>query len=771
MHPDKFLGRATATAKPEMSDGERDTLLVALGQDIAKKREEAIDARKTSGIESVWMECESAYLGIDDANRHEFSGAQWAKPSDMAGPLTRESGYADNSKSTIFPRLTSRYVDTASAKLCEIILPIGDKAFKFGPTPDPEMVKLMDNKDPVAIDGQPVITEPEDGPPQQATNADLAKITVDKATDCAKKAETRVYDWMVESKYPAETRKVVHDGARIGVGVLKGPFPEAKTLRAMTKKQGAVGMEMVQKIAPAMRWIDPWNFFPQDGCGEDIHDGEHVFERDLMSVKKLKKLKEQPGYIKEKIDQVLAEGPGKCYVDGREENKSNKKRFEIWYYYGTVKREMLTAAKSVGAEDLPEDKEDVDVIVSMVNDSPIRAVINPLDSGSFPYRVMTWSRRPGHWAGVGVAEQISAPQRMVTAATRALLNNTGVSSGVQIILDQLGIVPADGSWKITPNKVWYKTAESMSASVKDAFNAIVIPNIYQAIMVVIEYGMKLAEESCGIPLITQGQTGPSSPETFGQAELQDNNAHTWLRSIGYRFDDMITDPLVRDLYEYLLLDPEVPDDEKGDFEINAQGSIAMVERAIQEMFFLNLMQMSANPAFKIDPAKVAAMAMKAKRVDPRDVQYSDADQKKMEEQPPPEAPQVQVAKVNAQARLETTKMTTGATLQKAQLDTDRDTLFQQTLNERAKIEDAANQQEMEWKREFDTYKENNAVRRENDKLKAELAMKSAELVTQKELSAAALGADVHKHHNPSPQIATPPTEPAGRAAPGTAYSA
>jgi len=768
MHPNKFLGRSAAKAEPEMTDGERTAILGALGQDLAKKRSEAIDARKSSGIEDVWMECEAAYLGMDDRNRHEFNSAKWAKPSNMAGPLTREYGQTDSTKSTIYPRLTSRYVDTASAKLCEILLPIDGKAFKFTATPDPEMVRLMDDKSPVKVDGQQVIHSPEDGQQRPATNADLAKIAVDKAADCAKKAEDRIYDWMVESHYPAEARKVVHDAARIGVGVLKGPFPEAKKLRAMSGEKGDIALTLVQKIAPAMRWIDPWNVFPQDGCGEDIHDGDHVFERDTMSPKRLKKLKDQPGYLGEMIDKVLEEGPGKCYVDGREDKKSAKKQFEIWYYYGTVKRDILTAAKSVGAEDIPSDKAEVDVIVTMVNDSPIRAVINPLDSGAFPYRVMTWSRRPGHWAGVGVAEQISAPQRMVTGATRALLNNTGVSSGVQIIIDQLGIVPADGQPQITPNKIWYKTAESMSSNVRDAFTVFPIPNIYQAIMAVIEYGMKLAEESCGIPLVTQGQTGETSPDTFGQAELQDNNAHTWMRSIGYRFDDMITDPLVRDLYEYLLLDPEVPDDEKGDFEINSHGSIAMVERAIQESTLMGMLGASANPAFKVDPAKLFATVCKAKRIDPRDIQYSEEDQKKMADQPQPEAPQVQIAKLNAQARLEATKMTTSATMQRAQLDVDRDTEFQKAINQRAQIDDEANQQEMQWKREFEMYKENNSVKRENEKLKAQLAMKSAELVTQKELSAAALAAG---HARTSPQVATPPSEPAGRAPNGQAYQA
>ena len=46
-----------------------------------------------------------------------------------------------------------------------------------------------------------------------------------------------------------------------------------------------------------------------------------------------------------------------------------------------------------------------------------------------------------------------------------------------------------------------------------------------------------AEESTSIPLITQGQTGPTTPDTFGAAQLQNNNANQLLRSVGYAVDE------------------------------------------------------------------------------------------------------------------------------------------------------------------------------------------------------------------------------------------
>jgi hypothetical protein len=53
-------------------------------------------------------------------------------------------GRADQ-KSTVFLRLTSRYVDAGSAKLGEILLPIDHKAFSIDETPVPELIRLKDD--------------------------------------------------------------------------------------------------------------------------------------------------------------------------------------------------------------------------------------------------------------------------------------------------------------------------------------------------------------------------------------------------------------------------------------------------------------------------------------------------------------------------------------------------------------------------------------------------------------------------------------------------
>lgn len=641
--------------------------LEKLGNVLATKRKDAIDARKASGIEKVWEACEDAYLGMDDANRHEFKDAKWAKPNSMTGPITSESLYQDDSRSTAYVRLTSRYVDAGAAKLSEILLPANEKAFSFSPTPIPDLIEAKEDPTPaVTAQGAPItrpatpeelggMTDATAVPPvAPVTHSDLAMHLMNEASKKAKKAETQVSDWLVECGYRAENRKVIHDAARLGVGILKGPFAVERKAQAVRKDKmtGEIVVSHFEKIAPAAKWIDPWNVFPDGACGENIHHGDYIFERDFLAPRLLKDLKKRKGYIAEQIDKVLKEGPSKQLEDSKNPNEEDKKsRFVVWYYYGTISREDMAVAEAVGVESLPEDVTEVYAIITMVNDTVIRATINPLESGRFPYDAMPWSRRAGSWAGVGVAEQVNMPQRMCNAATRSLLNNAGYSCGPQIIIDRQAITPASiNDWTIRPNKIWFKEPDSILDDVRKAFMAVEIPNVGDQMMKVIEYAFKLAEEATNIPLISQGQTGPTTPETLGATQLQNNNANTLLRSIGYSYDDYITEPKVQAFYEWLLLDPNVPEDTKGEYLIDAHGSVAMVERAIQDQTLAQMGQMVLDPNFGMDPKKWMQEWMRSKHLDPTLMEVSEDEQKKKAEAPPPEAPQVTVAKINATSR-------------------------------------------------------------------------------------------------------------------------
>jgi len=748
-------------AEIERPQAERADRLHGLATHIAKLRDEAVAARKESGIEATWHDNEEAYLGIDDLTRNDFMAAKWAKPMTMEGGLIKKTNPADSTKATAFVMVTARYVDAGTAKVCETALPVDGKPFTLKATPVPELSSASEDSTPAEqITGQPM-----PGPDGQPVAVkDLAKHQIEKAEKAAEKACARIYDWMVEYKHPAEMRKVIFDGARIGTGVIHGPIPEPRKARVLRRdaQSGAVALEIVQKIKPAARWVDPWNFYPAPGCGEDIHRGGHAFEYDRMLAAELAGLS-GPGWIKPAIMEVIKEGPNKVNLEqGNPHEPQHKKQFDVWHFTGKIARAAFEAANGDQAEELPEGVDEVQAVVTLVNDRVVRAIRPVLESDNLPYRVFNWRRRAGHWAGVGVAEQVKTPQKIVNAATRAMLNNAGMSAGSQIVSIMGALIPADGSNKITPDKLWWLDPASAAGidDVRKAFAAFEWPNRTPQLMSIVEYGFKLAEEHSSIPLITQGQSGDTTPDTFGGQQLQDNNANQLLRDVGFGLNDTVTTPLVDDFYEWLLLDPDVPDDEKGDYQVDTSGALAIIEKALQDQFIQQLVAASKDPAYELHQGRCMEALLRSKRLSPEQFQLTEAEKEAKAKQPPPKAPAVEAAEIRANAQVQVAQSRDQLAAQRNQNDVDRDRIYNEVLASREATNYDYNVRRLELERELALLKYANERQISLDDAKVALARDTMKLQVQKELA----GAD-----GEGPQVATPPTEPEGRAAPGRAY--
>lgn len=590
-----------------------------LGVSLAASRSKAMSAREASGIELEWEEDEEHYEGIDDANRGSMRSWRGKPPGQVA---TQTSARGDASTSTVFINITRAYVDAASARIGDMLLPTDDRAWSLGPTPIPELASMAEGKFPPEIVQQAAQEFP--GQPdlaKQKLHAAVDKAVADMADakEKAERAQKRIEDWHVQCQWHAEVRKVLEDATKIGTGVLKGPVPVKEKRIAFSN--GALVMS--EQIQPHSIRLDPWNFYPDPACGESIHNGSHCWERDDITERGLIDLIGAPGYIEEQINLVLQEGamkatriaPDRPLPDGHTPDKSGM--FEIWYFTGSLQKEDLDAT---GCECPDDSYVHVPAQVTMVNNRVIKAIINPLDTGELPYDVMCWQKRTGHWAGVGVSRQIRTPQEIVTGAGRNLMDNAGRAGGPQLVVQQGVVTPHDGIYEVTPWKVWFAGPDVDMAHAENAFRFVLIPMMQKELMEIIQLGLKLAEDVTGLPLLLQGQQG-KAPDTLGGLQMMNNNASAVLRRVARLFDDFITEPHVRRYYAYLLMYGD--DSEKGDFQIDARGSSALVQRDVENQAVGEMANMVGNPIFGIDPKKWAQEWLKAKHLDPKRFDYDD----------------------------------------------------------------------------------------------------------------------------------------------------
>lgn len=792
--------RELEARKQELADR-----LAALAASLEGRRERVVAHRKNSGIEQEWQAAEDAYQGIDDANRVVVSRTQ-RKPSSPDG------GYVDASRpepgrSIVLPNITAPYVDAAAARVADMLLPVDDRPWSIEPTPLPEGVELdaaqqaamqppvaMPGSQPQVLQGQPEQMPP--GMPQEAPGAmpgpsmqaalsalqqraqELQRIK-DEAKDAAEGAQEQIADWLEECQWHEQVRTVIEDAARLGSGVIKGPFPERKVATRVRVVEGAQVVERVSKIVPVSRAVSCWDIFPDVDCGTDIQQGSQLWERTRISAKALRELKEMSRedgsalYLTDEIDKVLTE-------DKRTNSRSegNSESFELWTFYGVLEREDLEAA---GAVDLPED-ETVSAVISMIDGRVIKAAINPLDSGRYPFDVLPWRVVEDSPWGRGVAYQMITPQRIVTAGVRALMDNGGLISVPQIIRRKGSVAPADGRWNMTRGKVWDVLETADEGDVKGFLTAFNVPAAIEELHSIIQLGMKMAEDVTGLPLMMQGQVSPSTPATLGGQIMQHNNAGTTLRRLARMFDDRLTEPHLQRYYEYLMLYGE-DDAIKGDFQIKARGSTALVERDLQGQAISQMGQLVLNPAFGIDPEKWFKEMLKAQRLTPERFLMDEDKKAQLQAMPPPEAPQIAAAKIRAEADaqaaqvkaqidtqlaqlksqtdLQIASIREQALVEKVRMDTDRDTIYRQTQLQREQVAAQGKEQELMLKRELAMLEYANREKISLDKVKADLTKKAMDINATRELVALNARAD---------QLPKPPVEPPGLAPAGESFT-
>ncbi|TFH51255.1 MAG: hypothetical protein E4H01_00700 [Lysobacterales bacterium] len=739
-------------------------VLDRLGESLASTRSDAIQWRASCGIEQQWLEDEEFYDGLDDANRHEHGGRMRGKPFTAPDPQEgRPRG------SNVFFNITRPYVDNFSSRIGDMIMPTdGDKGWSLSATPVPEMVEFANGRMPDHVAKQihtEVLAKNPGMAPEQlkqiidktaddAIAAENEKLK--KARKMAEKAEKRIMDWHVECQFHSHNRRVIDDAAKVGTGVLKGPFPVIR--RQVAFREGKVIVEDV--LRPASIRVDYWNCFPDPECGDNIHNGSSFWERDDITEKRVRLLLRDDKYLRDQILAVLLEGPHQAtkeFVkpdDGQLrglKSRERSKTYEIWYYYGTPNKEELEA---VGLE--AEDDEQVyDVQLEMVNNHVIKASINHLGTGEFPYDFMVCQQVPGSPFGKGVARQMRTPQRVVNSAGRNMMNNAGLAGGPMMVFARGYITPADGSqdYSIEPLKVWEMGELATSIDdVKKAISFIDMPMFQVELERIINLGLQLAEDVTGMPMLMQGQQG-SAPETVGGMQLLNNNASSPLRRIAKIYDDLITEPHITRYYRYLLQWGE--DDEKGDFQVDARGSSALVERDLASQDLAMLGQLVPNPVYGKDPTKWMDEFMKSKRLDPRRLDYDDEEWKKIVEGLAQQAQKGDSSIEVAQVRAQSAEKIAQANIE---METAMATIKEKNDQQAQEREDAYKSLDLEIKRLGLALDAGVAADANQTAIATTLAKIKGQI-------ALALG------QAPSPQIATPAVEPPGRAPNGKAFQA
>jgi hypothetical protein len=778
---------------PEAEQERMEERLQTFGHSLAKQRDEWIRDRYSYGVDKRWIEDEDQYNGKDNINK---AASQMMTSVEQGYPVTTQG--AKPHRSTVFIGMTRQKTNAAEARVADILLPTDDRNWGITPTPNPYLMNMLKDERPASDAGpvgqqmgqqqglpmeQPGMMPPPQGgmappqptmappnipappqpgmPPEAATGLaamamgpqgpqpvtdqagqqlrmkDVARAVMDMANKKAEAMEREIEDQLIECDYNSELRKMIHDAAVLGTGVIRGPIVTNRTRKAWQPYTDAQGqqvhqIEIVEELAPASFRVDPRNVWPDPACGENVHRGKGIYEREQVTAKQIRELAKQPGFMKAQLRKVLEEGPKRSATmqELKDEDQRDVARdlYEMWTYWGEVEHDDLDAAGVNPGE--KDELKTISACVIMINSTVVKAFLNPLEGGDLPYDFYVWEKVSSSCWGYGIPYLMRSQQKVLNAAWRQMMDNAGVSSGPQIVMKPSVIQPADKQWQITSRKVWYATDDVDDVS--KAFATFEFNSHQAELAGIIKMATELVDQETGVPTILQGEKG-AAPDTVGGMQMLMNSANVVLRRLVKQFDDMVTRPHIRRYYDYNMLYNE--DEEiKGDFSINARGSSALLIRDIQNQAFLNLLAAGANPIYGmyLDTEKLFRKALQAQHIDPTDVFKSEEEieqikeqQKAMANQPPPPDPRIEAANLRAQTDL-----------QRAQMQNQGDMAEIEARMQKMQQEAQLKMAELQIQREVEMLKMSNAQNLSLEKIKAQLADTAIKERGRKELFAA-----------------------------------
>lgn len=669
---------------------EDETQLGMLGGRLQRLFDDQVGKR--ADIETRWLEDLRQYNGLYDP--------------DVAAALK------DSNRSQAFINITRPKVNKFEARTGDMLFPTDERNWGIGPTPVPELIDQTGDRTPMTTeDGQAITVG---GKP--VTPADAVGEILKEAKKKAEMMQREMDDQLRECNYNGVGRDVIHSAAVLGTGVLKGPVVIGKTKKSWRQIVDDVGtkaqvMTIEDEHRPIAECVDVWNFYP-DMNARSIDDAEFVFERHYMTRRQIRELKKRPGFIKSQIDLLLQkEGDPRTtsyfVAELRTMSGTSQQdmtgRFELIEYHGPITMADLEACGAEISEDA-DPRDEVEGVVWFADGIVIKAVINPLDTAERPYSIFCCENDDTSIFGLGIPRICRHQQQVINSAWRMAMDNAGLSTGPQIVINERLIRPADGNWALTPRKLWI--LNDPQAPINAAFASFEVNSHTQELLAIINQAKAMVDDESGVKPVDQGDAGVAPRTNLGVAMMMNVHNIDTRRSVKM-WDDGITKPFIGRLYDWNMQYNE-NEDIKGDYRVDARGSSALLVREMQQQSLMQLSQVAMAPPFApmtkwpdMYRKIVSSMQIDTDSVVKTD-QEIEAEKQAQAGQPPQMPPEIQIQmqklqmesqKLQAQMQLEAKKLE--AELFKAQNAAKNDAMDAQTAQAQIQRDFAQFQFEMQ----------------------------------------------------------------------------
>jgi hypothetical protein len=569
---------------------------------------------KRKGYEDLWLKDLRQYKGIYD-------------------PEIKQN--MDPKRSQAFIRETRTKVRTVDARVMDLLFPAnGEKNWGIRPTPEPEfppdveqeliqgltqaiaqssIAQYQQQVQQVQQQGGDPNTVPKPTP-RSPTEEELEIARLEASKVIASKMENTINDQLTELKYRKLMRDVAHSGHLYGTGFLKGPLVDQTYRKKWTQNtEGQWNIKNVPILKPYIEFKHIWNLY-LDMSVTEIENCRYMIERHTLQRHKVMELAKRPDFNGEEITNYLTDHPaGDCNFELFEQELFNLKAFDQVPASSTGKYQVLEFWGYIPVVDLvnslnDEDKQkpeiimlqlDEDIIDIFVNawvlgDSIIKIAQQPIEGVEFIYYPYYFDKDETSIYAEGIPTVMRDPQRLVNASVRGMIDNAAHCAGPQYEVNVDLLDANEDPTETGAFKVWLRTGRDADVAGKEVVRIKQISSYTPEFMQLWGAFSRAGDEVTLIPRYLQGDARVSGAgRTASGLSMLMGQANVGLTDIVRMFDECITKPFISNMYHWnMQFNPDTSI--KGDMEIEARGSTALMAKELRAQQIQLFLQMTLN---------------------------------------------------------------------------------------------------------------------------------------------------------------------------------
>lgn len=544
----------------------------------------------------------------------------------------------DQGGSEVYAMLTSVKCRAAGSWIRDVLMGQGsEKPWTIRPTPSPDLPPQIAEQI-VQAAAAPIQQAMMMG--QQISDQEIAGLmgpmrdqamqsVREEARQRAHRMEDKMEDQLTEGGWLQALDAFIDDITTFPAAILKGPVVRKKPVL----KWQQVGQSYVPQVSEELKleWVrvDPFLIYPSPSS-TTVDDG-YIIEKHRMSRQDLQDLIGVEGYDDAAIRRVLEDyGRGGLREwltnDVAQASAQGKSTTSIGInpddlidaleFWGAVQGRMLIDW-GMDSESVPDPQKDYHVNVWLVGNFVIKATLNYDPMRRKPYYKASYEDVPGAFWGNSVADLVRDAQTVCNASARAIVNNMGIASGPQVVVNVDRLPAGEDITQMTPWKIWQVTNDPLGGNQAPVLFSQPDSRV-QELMAVFEKFSMLADEYSGIPRYMAGDvSGTGIGRTASGLSMLMGNAGKSIKQVISNIDNNVLTPMLERLYFYNMRysnDAEL----KGDVNVVARGANSLIAKDAAQLRRNEFLAATANP---IDmqiiglPGRAAILRENAKTLD------------------------------------------------------------------------------------------------------------------------------------------------------------